>query len=322
MEELFSRILDEADAWARRNGLTYRADDQSTVFVRNLVEQTLTKLYERKFEKARWLNDGLVPISTEVNEGADTFGYQEIGDLGEADIISEAATDFPMADIEGDYTIHKTHPVGTSFRYTTHDVRKARLQGRFDIVARKSAAARRVWDKKIDDLIIYGSKKHGFDGLSNAKNIRVDNLTTGDWATATAAQILADLDGVYSDIVNTTDGNEVPDTFVMPIAIYRRLSTLNWGTASDISILDYLKKAFPEIKRWAWNPKLSTAAADGTDAAMLYTNSAESLTVQIPMPLRPLAPEQRGATFVVNLESRYGGLMVPMPLGISRFDNI
>lgn len=315
----FDRLLDRAQEWAEDNHF----DDSSSVFVRNLVQQTLVKLYERKFKGAHWLNDKLVPISSEVSPGASEYGYQEIGELGEADIISEAATDFPVADVEGDYTLHRVHPVGTSFRYTNQDVRKAQLQGTFDIVPRKSMAARKVWDKKIDDLIVTGSKKHGFDGITNAKNIRVDVLTTGGWATATGAQVAADLSAVYGAIEDETDQALLPDTLVIPIAIMRRLKTVPYdATAPMISILKYLQESFPEITRWAANSKLSTAAEDGTDAGMLYSNDPDSLVVQIPMPLRPLAPEVRGSTFIVNLESRYGGLMVPQPRGISRLDNL
>jgi len=312
-------LLDDAQLWAQKNHF----DDQSSIFVRNLVEQTLARLFERKFEAARWLNDGLIPISTEVDEGASVYGYQEIGEHGEADVMSNDATDFPLADIDGDYTTHRVKMVGTSFRYTTHDVRAAKLQGTFDLVPRKSRAARKVWDKKIDDLLIYGDEVHGFDGLSNAAGIRVDVMTTGGWATATADQILADLTAVFADIENSTDQQLIPNCLGVPTTIMRRLMTTPFNTAvPQITILDYLKAAFPEITKWFGNSKLATAAEDGTAAGMLYNNDPEVVTGQLAMPLRPLPPEQKGATFVVNLESRWGGIMVPQPLGISRLDNM
>jgi hypothetical protein len=301
-----------------------RNDEQDAVFVRNLVQQTIKELFRHEYGERKWLNDGLIHIATNVNEGATEYGYQELGQVGEADFVSEAATDLPTADIFGDYTVHTIHTLGTSFRYTTQEVRKARLQGTFDIVSEKSTSAREAYDRKLNEVLERGEATKGLQGITTAQNIRVDTVTTGNWAAGgtTGAQIVADLATVLGAIKTATDDVERPNTLVLPGAIMLRLETSQFSTASDITILDYLKKAFKQIDRWEEVQTLSTASAAGGNAGMLYNRDKSKIRAILPMPLSPLAPEPEGLTVVVNLESRFGGIMVPKPRGISRLEGI
>jgi hypothetical protein len=76
------------------------------------------------------------------------------------------------------------------------------------------------------------------------------------------------------------------------------------------------------ITMWDWEPGLATASAAGGPAAMIFKKDARKQRVVQPMTLNAMAPEQKGLTFTVTLESRFGGVMTPKPRSIERLEGI
>jgi hypothetical protein len=51
-------------------------------------------------------------------------------------------------------------------------------------------------------------------------------------------------------------------------------------------------------------------------------NSADNLTLEIPMPFMQHAPQQEGLAFEVPCESRFGGVIIYYPLSMAMADSI
>lgn len=297
-------------------------DANNAVFARHLVQETLKELFRQEYAKTKWASGELMPINTSVNEGVREYSYMELGQAGEADIVADNATDIPSSTITGDLTVHKVHTVACTFEYSTQDVRSAKLQGMFDITQEKAAAAREAHDQKINTLIRVGSPSAGLEGFTNHTGIIVQPAVVGTWLSATAAQIVSDFSTAASFIVTNSLDVEAPTAAVFPVDIFTRISTLQNSTASDITVLDFLKKAWPEIVIWTSDSGMATAGAGGTRAVMIYDRNPRKSRAVMPMVLRPMAPEQHGLTFKVVLESRFGGVMTPRPLATLRLDGV
>jgi hypothetical protein len=94
---------------------------------------------------------------------------------------------------------------------------------------------------------------------------------------------------------------------VFPPAVWTRLSTLQNSIASDITVLEYLKRAFPHITLWTFDASLPSTTA------VIYNRDRSRIRVVMPLMLRPMPVEVRGLNFTMPFESRYGGVMAPRP---------
>lgn len=300
----------------------FHGDSETGIFASQLVTATFQELFRHEHTAMKWMNGGLIPIRTDMNAGAKSYLAQELNTVGRAALISDGAGDLPFADIEGETTARRIQSVGVAIRYSRQDIRTAQMQGLFDVAAEKAAAAREGMDRTLNDLIRTGDGAASLEGITNAKGIITDTAITGTWASATAAQIVADVRAAINTVINESDGVEMPDTVVMPVESYTLISTLQNSTASDITVLQYLQRAFPMIQRWEWEPGMSSVSAAGGNALLVYRNDASRVRAVMPLLMEPTSPEPDGLTFKVSFETRYGGVMVQRPRSILRLDGI
>lgn len=297
----------------------FRADVESGVLAKHLVTATLAELFRHEFPETKWANGGLIPFATNIDEGAKLFAYQESIRSGRAAIVADNADDIPQASVEGRTNLRGIKTVAIEFNYGTQDIRSSRMQGMMDIAQEKAAAAREGYDLTINDLIRTGDEEIGFRGITNAPGIFVQDAITGTWATATAPQIIADFTAAATSAMDDTDGVEMPDTALFGIANFNRISTLPFDTASGpMTVLNFLKTAFPQITRWDWEHGLSTVGTGGSPAVLIYRNEKSRLRAVFPMALKALAPQPQGLGFRVILEARFGGVIVPKPKSVVR----
>jgi len=300
----------------------FHADIETGVFARRLVTATLAELFRFEYAENKWASGELLPLSSEVNEGANEYGYQEIGYTGRAKLVADNATDIPYVDVEGRDTINTIKTLACAFRYSTQEVRTAQLQGRFDIASEKARGAREAYDTELNDLLRFGAPAFNLAGATNVPGMLVVNAATGSWQAATAAQIVADFTAAANQLPNLTSGIEMPNTAVFDIASWTRISTLQNSAASDATVLTFLKNAFPMIASWTWDSGMATAAQAGGPAVMIYKKDPTRMRGVIPMALRALPPEQSGLVFKITLESRFGGVMAPKPRAALRLDGV
>jgi hypothetical protein len=311
-----------ADSVARLD--MFRADVQMGVFAKQLVTATFRELFRFQYPETKWMNGGLIPISSSINEGATEYSFTEMEHTGRAKIVADCATDIPLADIGGRNNLRRIKTLAVGVTYCRQDIRTARMQGLFDIAAEKAASAREAMDRTLDDLIRTGDPAAGLEGVVDHPGIIVESAITGNWQNplTTAAQIVADVTAAINAVINQSSGVEVPNTVVMDVASYTRISVLQNSTASDITVLDYLKRAFPMIQRWDWEPGMATVSASGGASMLVYRNDQTRLRAVFPMMMQAVPPEQKGLSFVLNFETRFGGVMMPKPRSVLRLDGI
>lgn len=300
----------------------FKADANTAAFARHLVLATFQELLRQEYPATKFASGELLPISTSINEGAREYSYFELGSAGKAGIVADNATDIPSATLTGDLTVRKVHTVACSFEYSTQDVRSAQMQGLYDMASEKALACREGHDRAINDLIRTGQPGIGLNGFTNHPGIIVQAAGTGNWLAATAAQIVADFSTAAGFLRNDSQGVEDPNTAIFPVDIWTRISTLQNSAASDVTVLDYLRRAWPEISLWTYEPGLSTVGAGSTPAVMIYDRNPSKARAVMPMVMRPLAPEQHGLCFKVVMESRFGGVMAPRPRSILRLEGV
>lgn len=291
-------------------------DDPTGIFAQQLVRATFSQVFIHEFPDAMWMNGGLISRNTEINEGATSYSYTELIRTGRAKIVADNATDIPNADLEGRNNILPIKSVAIGCAYSRQNVRTARLNGTFDIVQQKVAAAREGHDLELDDYILFGVPAHGLRGVVRQPGIIIQTAAFTIAEGTTAANIILVIRTALNAIMNDSDAVEVPNTAMFPLAQWNVLNRRISDGTSD-TILGYLKTAFPMITRWGWNVPLQTADLAGTGpAAVFYRNDPTRMRAVFPMMMSPLPPEPKGLGFQLNFESRFGGVMTPHPRSV------
>lgn len=312
------------DAWSRRiaaeTGLFEREDANETAVFARQLEYVYSKTYDVKYPefKARLF----IPLDTSVPAGAETYTYRQFDEVGMASLIADYSTDLPNVTMFGKEFTGKCRSLGTSYTYSIQDVRRASLAG-VPLETSLPRVARRVTEAKIDSIAAFGDAASGLGGFLNAANVPLITPTTGTWSTATADQIIADLDKLVNSIVTTTNGIHVPDTLLLPIAQFLRLNNLQKSAASDKTVLQWYLENNPFIKNidhW-YLLDLANAALNGP-RAVCYQRSPDVLGLVIPQEFEQFPPQSLNLAFRVPCHARVGGVKVTYPLAMAYMDGI
>ncbi|WYX18904.1 DUF2184 domain-containing protein [Achromobacter xylosoxidans] len=106
----------------------------------------------------------------------------------------------------------------------------------------KYAGMQLKYNMDIDEQVYIGDTGLGQTGLVNGAAVtNVANATTGNWATATPAQILADVNELLSSVWAASAYAVMPSRLLIDPTNYGRLVSTIVSSAGNISILEFLK---------------------------------------------------------------------------------
>jgi hypothetical protein len=299
-------------------------DANDSVFFARELEATKARSYDVQYPelKAR----SLIPVSYEAGPGAATIRYEQYDRVGVAKIIASYASDLPRADVKGKEFISPIRPIGVSYGYSIYEIQAARMAGK-PLEQRRSDAARRAYEEKVNRIGFFGDAEYGLHGLLTHPNIPAASVTADGnsnggssstkWKHKTPDQILRDMNKLVLDMLEDTHGIERPDTMLLPDEQYGLIATTPRSSTSDTTILGFFLKTNPDIKAVIPASELKGAGPSGVDVALVYKRSPDKLTLEIPQDYEQLPPQEKGLEFVVNCHGRNGGVIVYYPLSIS-----
>lgn len=293
-------------------------EDASIFFAREL-DYIKSKSYDKIYPEFTALNN--FPITHEVPEGAETMTYYSYEKTGMAVIISNYATDLPRADVKGKPTTAMIKSIGDSYGYSIQEMRASRLAGK-SLDTRKADSARYAIDRKTNEIAFAGDKEHNLMGmLSTGNNIPLYTLATVEsktaWKDKSAAEILADINGMFACQSKLTQDVERADTLAIPPAQYIDISTRQIPN-TGYTVKKFLLENAPYLKEIISAPELAAGSVAtnpyGSDVAMLYTNSADKFSLEIPMAFYQYPLQNRNLEVIVPCEERVAGIILYYPL--------
>lgn len=302
-----------------KDGEDLRQDAGESLFLERQLEAVETRLYEKKLRELRYRQ--FIPITNVAGAGASTITYYLYTKVGMAKIIANPADDLPRSDVFAERQTMNVHNEGTSFGYSTRDLRQAVFAG-VPLETFKADAARRGIHELENTLAWNGDSDHGIVGLLANPNIPtvqapVKVSTTRSWATSTPDEIISDIGTLLvSGIRQATRGVHQPNVLLMPQAQYDIISLLPRSTASDITVLEWLTKPGNSfgLSRIDWLFELEGAGTGGSDMALCYELDDEVLQMHIPMEMQMLPPQARDMEFIIPVEAEVAGVVVRYPL--------
>lgn len=319
-------IQDLKDAKGSDGRKRYDSVGGTAAFFARELDYVKSKAYDKQYPELSALQ--YLPITSEVNEGAETttwYGYEV---TGMAEIINNYADDLPRADVKGKPTTVEIVSVGNSYGYNAQEMRASVYTGK-NLDARKGTAAKRAHDLKVNYIAFCGDKHTKLVGIFSEdagipeyalSEVDVDGKKYTDFAHKTPDQILGDLNGIQKFTDKLTKSVERPDTLALPSHIYMDLSTRRIPE-TQTTILSFLKDHAPYIKNWeSWN-ELSNDSdmfnPSKKNVMFLYTKDPDKFSLEIPMPFKQYPVQIKNLETVVPCESRCAGLTIYYPLSMA-----
>jgi len=301
-----------------------KLDSGETVFFKRQLEHIKTGAYDKKYKELKATM--LFPVSTEASPGARTITFRSFSKVGLAKIVSDYANDFPRVDVYAEEKTANVRSIGESYGYSIQEIRESQMAGT-NLDSRRASAARRTNDEKVNDIAFNGDDDYGLQGFINYPGITEYTIPNGaggdeEWSTKTPDEIVADVSGIITAVIDLTNGREVPDTLLLPIAQYNILINVRMTDGDSNNILNFIMKNNPYLSSIEWVTEMKGAGVGGADRMMVYPRDPEHVTLEIPQPFEQLAAQQKGMEFVIPCHSRCGGIIVYYPLAVAYGDNI
>ena len=296
-------------------GLSEHADlrldaNETAAFARQL-EDIDTELYRVEYPELKGTK--IIPIRTAIQEGAEEYTYRVMDKAGLSRVIANYAEDLPRVDVQGKEVTVKLFGHGASYGYSVQDLRRARMTGLpFD--AERALAAREAIERKNDEILAFGESTVGVKGFLNGTGIDLVSVgVTGTWSTATGDQIVADLLLMERDIIEDSNGVEMPDTVIMSPGQYALASTKRLANTETTALDFFLKKSVGVKSADHWH-RCSLADAGGTGPRVaMGRRDRTRLEGLLPLPFASLPPQPVGLSYVVSCDSRCGGVIFRYP---------
>lgn len=289
-------------------------NDDVGLFLARELEQVLARTFEVQYADIKY--SSVLPISTEIGQGADSFTYRIFDAEGSMKLIQDKASDLPRADVLRKEVTHQVRSLGASFAYSIQETRAAALVPGMNLEQRRANAVRRAYEEKVQDVAYFGEGSVGMDGFFN--NANVDKTVPDKWFdTATTDEMLELLNEGPTSIVQGSNMKESPNTMLVPYDVFRIISTTPRSDSSDTTVLEFFLRTNPFIRSVEPINELEASKSElSKDRIICYDRSPEKLQLHIPRTLEFLPPVRNNLEFSVAAHARVGGVALYYPKSV------
>jgi hypothetical protein len=321
----------------------------SALFLRDLTE-VMGRTFDVKYAdlKARQI----FPIFTGVDPAAESYVWRQYDRRGTAKVIHDYSADLPTSEVLAAEYQSRILSLGTSYKYSIQDLRRARMAG-IPLETRQALAARRAMEQAFEQICWFGVRQtpgtvansQALEFAPTAQNTNdpmamygaanfpglTGNSTLNNWlsASTSVSTIVQDFK-TYLELamINATNGIHTPNAVVFPLSTWAALNTQARSTTfTDDTVLQYLLKTSPWVKNVYWTPMLETAGLkqDGSTPGpriLVMERNEENFQMVVPQEFEQLPPEIVNMSFKVLCHMRVGGFRISYPKSIYYLDGM
>ena len=290
-------------------------NDTVGIFLARELETILARAFEVEYADIKYST--VIPVSSEVGTGADSFTYRVFDKQGSMKVIGDKAQDLPRADVLRKEVTHPVRSLGASFAYTVQETRAAAMVPGMNLEQRRANAVRRAYEEKVQEIAYFGDAPSGMKGFFN--NNQVDKLVPDKWfdtGAVTPDELIALLNEPATRLVQNSNMKEMPNTMLVPYNVYRIISTTPRSATSDTTVMEFFLRTNPMITAIEPINELEASKSGGAlskDRIITYDRSPDKLQLHVPQPLEFLPPMRQSLEFSVAAHARIGGLALYYP---------
>ncbi|SDQ71955.1 hypothetical protein SAMN04490192_2881 [Pseudomonas lundensis] len=269
----------------------------------------------------------LIPVDNSAPEWIKSVTYYSGDKFGKADWINGNSDDIPRAGSERSKLETSVFTAGIGYGYGLEEISQAQMLG-IQLQADDAAAARRAYEEMVDNVALRGDARKGFQGLISNSAVTAITVPTGNWATATPQQMIADINATLMPSYAGTQYTSIADTLLLPFEKLQQLAQTVMPNTT-MTVLQFVMQSNiytqttgrPLMIRGIYG--LLTAGAAGSARMVGYRRDPSVLKLHIPMPHRFLPVYQAGPLrWEVPGIFRLGGLDIRLPQSVKYGDGI
>lgn len=309
---------------AEEKATANRLDAAESAFFARETEYVKTQTYDAKPPEAKGL--ALVPMASGIPVGTTEITYRRYFEAGESKVIADYAEDYPRVDVFGEEHTGKVYDIGASYGYSIREIRASMLAGK-GLDQRRALGVRRSNERKLNRMTLLSSTDCGTFGMLDYPGITESTLPADgiggskSWRNKDADQILRDLTDLMNAIIHPTNGQEVPDTLLLPLNVFTHLNTKRLGS-TEISLLKYIRDNFPQITRIDWLNELTGIGRGGTNRVFMGKIDSDHIENQIITYFEQLDTEHKGGSYLIPCQSTTAGVIIYYPMAFTYADGI
>jgi len=269
----------------------------------------------------------LIPVDNSAPEWVKTVTYFSSDKFGKADWINGNADDIPRAGSERSKQETGVYTAGIGYGFGLEEISQAQMLG-LNLQAEDAAAARRAYEEMVDNVALRGDAKKGFQGLISNSAVTAITVPSGNWGSATPAQMIADINAVLMPTYSSTQYTSIADTLLLPFEKLQQLAQSVMPNTT-MTVLQFVQQSniYTQTTGRQLTIRgiygLSTAGGGGTARMVGYRRDPSVLKLHIPMPHRFLPVYQAGPIrWEVPGIFRLGGLDIRQPNSVKYGDGI
>jgi hypothetical protein len=216
--------------------------------------------------------------------------------------------------------------------WTLPELQSAAKLGR-PVDAQKFEAMQLKYQMDIDEETYMGDSVLGMNGLFNHSALtNVGNALTGGWASASPAQILADINALLTSVWAATGYAVMPSRLLVDPASYTLLRSTLISTAGNISILKFVMENNAAVGvatepflilpcKWLTGTNNGGKGPAATNSMFAYVK--DPMRVRLPLvPLQRTPIEYRDIRQITTYFGRIGGVEMVYPEVCGRRSNL
>jgi hypothetical protein len=299
-----------------------RLDANETAVLEKQLEfmRARTTDIERPEFKARQL----VPITSEVDPGAETWAYSQWDRVGMAKIVANYADDIPKVATFAKKFVQALETIALGYGWSWLDLQRTARAG-VPLRTRLANAVRDGFEQRIETIAAIGIPETGATGLLNSPNvpsIAAAAPTAGtdpSWmgGDKTPLEVVDDLLAMENAVVNNTKGVRSADTLVLPLLQLNYLAQKSIYNAAPGNPMDTILSVFLSKSRTITNVEFwhfCDEADDGDPLAIMYRRDPTVVHLELPLEQQELPPQAKNLSLEINSVGRIGGVAWEYPL--------
>jgi hypothetical protein len=293
-------------------------DSATTAFLQRELEVIKSTLYEVQYPELKFRQ--LTPIDNEGFLGQQSVIVQSVSMMGKADFVTGATTKIPRSDIGISEYPRPVLPFATEFGFTIFEIEAAKRSGR-SLSDLKARSARRALEEKLNG-IFWGTDAQatnlGIYGLLTHPDTSNTAVSGAVWTSKTPDQILFDINDMFSDQNEATEGVEIGTRLLLPIAQYNYLHNTRL-TDTGMNILTYIvqnSRFLKSVESIIPCRELNGAGTGATDLMVAYNPDPMAMMMHVPVDAFFTAPQEKGLEQVVYGIGASGGLNLLRPKSV------
>ncbi len=284
--------------------------DDGLAFYLSQLSVVEARIYEVKYRKIVYQD--FIPVDTSDPEWVDEVTYISYDAVTVGKFVGANAADLPESDLTAAKSSIPVFYGGNSYSWSLDELRKSQ-QMRIPLDVTKGQMSYRGFQEHAQRVAFFGDTDRNITGLFNNANVQLDNSVV-DWSSATGAEIVADMNSLFTKVWLNSAEVHVPNVLLLPSSAWNQISTQRMDSGTDTTVLQFFMKnnLFSDLTGGQVtvkpNLELNTAGVGAVERMIAYELDDVNLTMRMPLPWRSLAPQPKGLRVVIPAEYKFGGV--------------